>query len=68
MDISKYPKIWCSNCRATRPLICHELERGGRNDHDAVDLVCDACKLIIATLHADPVSPDAALASIGRTL
>ena len=28
------------------------LPAGGKNDHDAADIVCDHCKSIIATLHA----------------
>ena len=25
-----------------------------RNDHDAADILCGACKFVIATLHAEP--------------
>lgn len=49
-------RIYCDSCSTERPLLLDRLAANDRNDHDAVDLVCGDCKLIIATLHADPGS------------
>lgn len=60
-DLSKYPKIWCSNCMIVQPLICHEMNNdlsGSKtfSDHAAMDLSCRKCGLVIATLHAEAIS------------
>jgi len=31
-----------------------EMAKDDRNDHDAVDLMCSSCDLVIATLHEEP--------------
>lgn len=53
-----WPLIWCSNCGAETGLLIDEMEADNLNDHDAADLMCGECRLVIATLHdhkKDPV-------------
>jgi hypothetical protein len=41
-----------SDLRKTQKMIFDMLPAGGKNDHDAADIVCDYCKSIVATLYA----------------
>jgi hypothetical protein len=53
MDVLKnFPLVWCSTCGKTQRMIFDVLLAGGKNDHDAADIVCGHCKSIIATLRA----------------
>jgi uncharacterized protein YlaI len=54
-DLNQYPRIYCSNCGETKTLLVDEMRADRLNDHDAVDLMCSDCHLVVATLHA-PVS------------
>jgi uncharacterized protein YlaI len=51
-DLSKYPLIYCDLCGKTQPLVTDEMSTDRLNDHDAMDLMCGECHLIIATVHA----------------
>src|SRR6516162_1465450 len=52
MDVlARFPRVWCSTCNRTQPMIFDVMKANDKNDHDAVDIVCDECKSIIATLH-----------------
>lgn len=51
-DFSKYPLIYCGLCEATRPMLTDEMPADDLNDHDALDLMCSECRLVIATLHS----------------
>jgi glutaredoxin len=50
--LQRFPLVWCPTCEKTQKMIFDVLPAGGKNDHDAADIVCDHCKSIIATLHA----------------
>lgn len=50
--LQRFPLVWCPTCEKTQKVIFDVLPAGGKNDHDAGDIVCDHCKSIIATLHA----------------
>jgi hypothetical protein len=50
--LQRFPLVWCPTCEKTQKMIFDVLPAGGKNDHDAADIVCDRCKSIIATLHA----------------
>ena len=52
--LSRYPLIFCPLCRKQWPVRVAEMAADDRNDHDAVDLMCSNCDLVIATLHEDP--------------
>ena len=47
----KYPLIYCPICHHNQPLRVSVLEADGPNDHEAIDLMCSVCDLVIATLH-----------------
>lgn len=49
--IKKYPKIYCSTCDDARPFIADEMPADELNPRGACDLVCEVCRLVIATLH-----------------
>lgn len=44
--------IWCKGCQAIQPAILDTL------NGTAADIVCDACKLIIATFHREQRSTE----------
>src|SRR5262245_240577 len=50
--LQRFPLVWCPTCEKTQKMIFDVLPAGGKNDHDAADIVCDHCKSIITTLHA----------------
>jgi hypothetical protein len=50
--LQRFPLVWCPTCEKTQKIIFDVMPAGGKNDHDAADIVCDHCKSIIATLHA----------------
>ena len=50
--LQRFPLVWCPTCEKTQKMIFDVMPAGGKNDHDAADIVCDCCKSIIATLHA----------------
>jgi phage terminase large subunit GpA-like protein len=50
--LQRFPLVWCPTCEKTQKMIFDVLTSGGKNDHEAADIVCDHCKSIIATLHA----------------
>ena len=54
--IPGFPLVWCTNCNQTQPAIFDVMKADVHNDHDALDIVCGECKLVIATLHAPSVS------------
>ena len=56
IDLSKYPKAWCSICEAIKPIRFDEMQAGGLNDHDAADVLCNECDFVIATFHAEPTA------------
>ena len=49
--LERFPLVWCPTCDKTQKMIFDVMSAGGKNDHDAADIVCDHCKSIIATLH-----------------
>ena len=51
IDTSRFKLIWCPNCQSTKPIKTDIMPADGLNDHAAVDLLCDECKFIVATLH-----------------
>ena len=51
----RFPRVWCSTCNKTQPMIFDVVEANDKNEHDAADIVCGECKSIIATLHAPSV-------------
>src|SRR5262245_4522469 len=53
----RFPRVWCSTCNKTQPMIFDVVEANDKNEHDAADIVCGECKSIIATLHAPSVRP-----------
>lgn len=53
-DFTRYPNIWCSQCETVKPLVTDEMSADHLNDHAAMDLMCSECRLVIATVHADP--------------
>lgn len=48
----EWPRIYCDCCGDIRPVRPAMMEADERNDHAAVDLLCDVCHLVITTLHA----------------
>ena len=52
-----FPRVWCSNCDAPQPMVFAVMKADELNDHDAADILCGKCRLVIATLHADPQPP-----------
>jgi phage terminase large subunit GpA-like protein len=51
--IKAFPKVWCPNCGARQPVEIAVMKADNRNDHDAADILCEACKFVVATLHAE---------------
>jgi hypothetical protein len=49
--LKRYPLIFCSLCGGNKPLVLSEMKADEVNDHDALDLMCGSCSLVIATLH-----------------
>ena len=45
------PLIYCEKCEQAQPYIRDFLPADELNCHDAEDIVCDVCKLVIATFH-----------------
>jgi hypothetical protein len=57
MDLlERFPGAWCDTCRKVQPVILDVMEADERNDHEAADIICDACKSILVTLHAPSTS------------
>ena len=53
MDVLKqFPRVWCTTCDKTQPMIFDMMKANDKNDYDAADIVCAECRSIIATLHA----------------
>jgi phage terminase large subunit GpA-like protein len=50
--LEHFSLVWCDACGKTQPMIFDVMQANDRNDHDAADIICAACKSIIATLHA----------------
>ena len=50
----RLPMVWCPNCGTVQPMDFALMPPDDRNDHDAADILCGACKFVIATLHAEP--------------
>src|SRR5262245_43251789 len=46
--LERFPLVWCPTCDKTQKMIFDVMNAGGKNDHDAADIVCGHC----ATLHA----------------
>jgi hypothetical protein len=49
--------IWCDACDNVQPVLYDRMPADERNDHEATDIMCGECHLVIATLHhprADP--------------
>ena len=50
--VKAFPKVSCPNCGALQPMEIAVMKADRRNDHDAADILCGACKFVVATLHA----------------
>jgi hypothetical protein len=42
--LQRFPLVWCPTCGKKQKMIFDVLPAGGKNDHDAADIVCDHCK------------------------
>ncbi len=51
--MAQFPNVYCPGCKATKPMTFDVMRANAINDHDAADIVCRDCNLIVATLHAD---------------
>src|SRR5262245_15894897 len=58
--------VWCPTCDKAQKMIFDVMAAGGKNDHDAADIVCDHCKSIVATLHAPRTQKAQARVPSGR--
>jgi phage terminase large subunit GpA-like protein len=47
-----FPNVWCPNCGKVQPMELGVMKANARNDHDAADIICGACRFVVATLHA----------------
>ena len=50
--LAQFPRVCCPTCNKTQAMIFDVMKANDKNDHDAADIACAECKLIIATLHA----------------
>src|SRR5262249_32896334 len=51
MDVlARFSRVWCPTCNKTQPMIFDVMKANDKNEHDAVDIVCNECKSVIATL------------------
>ena len=53
MKAAKRPKVesvYCEVC-GIAPVIYAFMPGGDLNDHDATDIMCGTCRLVVATLH-----------------
>jgi hypothetical protein len=64
--LQRFPLVWCPTCEKTQKMIFDVLPAGGKNDHDAADIVCYYCKSIIATMHAPPGTAGQCASQAGR--
>ena len=55
IDGTDFLAIYCDNCNEIRPLSVDMMRANAHepplNPHDAVDLICKHCRIIVATLH-----------------
>ena len=51
-DLADWPRVYCPNCKAIQPMRTERMPADDLNDHEALDLICDRCHFIVATLHA----------------
>ena len=66
MDLlERFPGAWCDTCQKVQPVTLGVMEANDETDHDAADIVCEACKSILVTLHAP--AKTAPTSSIGST-
>lgn len=49
-----FPGIYCPGCHDIKPMVFDLMCASELNDHDAVDLMCGDCRLVIATIHGTP--------------
>ena len=49
----RLPQVWCPNCGTVQPMDFALMPPDDRNDHDAADILCGACKFVIA-MFAEP--------------
>jgi hypothetical protein len=57
--LERFSKVWCDSRDAIQPLVVAEMPADTNNDnargydHAAADILCNACRSVIATLHAE---------------
>ena len=49
--LEHYPLVFCPLCKRNQPVVWSEMTADDTNDHDAIDIMCGECQLVIATLH-----------------
>ena len=53
INVAGYGNVWCPKCGKVQPMEMATMKADDRCDHDAADILCGACKFVVATLHAD---------------
>jgi phage terminase large subunit GpA-like protein len=51
-----FPNVWCPDCGKVQPMKIAIMKANDRNNHDAADILCSECRLVVTTLHAEPAT------------
>jgi hypothetical protein len=49
--------VWCEDCGEIRPVTYDRMPADERNDHDAIDILCDRHHIVATLHHPTPTVP-----------
>jgi hypothetical protein len=52
-SLDNFPNVYCRTCRRVQRANFEVVKADAYIDHESIDIICEECRSLIASLHAD---------------